>query len=163
MSFGRNILESQVRYGWPTAWSVQNGGVANAILTFGDSNNLTFNGVIQNGGAGTLGITPGGATASVDNIDIIVHGIGGHGAQPQATKDPIVIASQLVIALQTIASRETHPDRDARDAELALQEVVQGEVHRREPDARAEGRAGLHLGEQQHALVDPARHAAGQG
>ena len=28
MSFGRNILESQVRYGWPTAWSVQNGGVA---------------------------------------------------------------------------------------------------------------------------------------
>ena len=35
--------------------------------------------------------------------------LGGHGAQPQATKDPIVIASQLVIALQTIASRETHP------------------------------------------------------
>lgn len=59
--------------------------------------------------AGTLGITPGGATASVDNIDIIVNGVGGHGAQPQATKDPIVIASQLVIALQTIASRETHP------------------------------------------------------
>jgi len=59
--------------------------------------------------AGTLGLTPGGATASVDNIDIIVHGVGGHGAQPQATKDPIVTASQLVIALQTIASRETHP------------------------------------------------------
>ena len=59
--------------------------------------------------AGTLGITPGGATASVDNIDIVVHGVGGHGAQPQATKDPVVIASQLVIALQTIASRETHP------------------------------------------------------
>lgn len=61
------------------------------------------------GAAGTLGITPGGATASVDNIDIVVHGIGGHGAQPQATKDPVLIASQLVIALQTIASRETHP------------------------------------------------------
>lgn len=59
--------------------------------------------------AGMIGITPGGATASVDNIDIIVHGIGGHGAQPQATKDPVVIAAQLVIALQTIASRETHP------------------------------------------------------
>ena len=59
--------------------------------------------------AGTLGITPGGATASVDNIDIIVHGVGGHGAQPQATKDPIIIAAQLVIALQTIASREIHP------------------------------------------------------
>lgn len=59
--------------------------------------------------AGSLGITPKGATASVDNIDIVVHGVGGHGAQPQATKDPIVIAAQLVLALQTIASREIHP------------------------------------------------------
>lgn len=59
--------------------------------------------------AGQLGITPGGMTASVDNLDIVVHGIGGHGAQPQAAKDPVVIASQIVLALQTIASRETHP------------------------------------------------------
>lgn len=59
--------------------------------------------------AGQVGITPGGMTASVDNLDIDVHGIGGHGAQPQATKDPVVIASQIVLALQTIASRETHP------------------------------------------------------
>lgn len=59
--------------------------------------------------AGQVGITPGGMTASVDNLDIVVHGIGGHGAQPQATKDPVVIASQIVLALQTIASRETHP------------------------------------------------------
>jgi len=59
--------------------------------------------------AGQVGITPGGMTASVDNLDIVVHGVGGHGAQPQATKDPVVIASQIVLALQTIASRETHP------------------------------------------------------
>ncbi len=59
--------------------------------------------------AGQVGITPGGMTASVDNLDIVVHGIGGHGAQPQATKDPVVIAAQIVLALQTIASRETHP------------------------------------------------------
>lgn len=59
--------------------------------------------------AGTLALTRGGATASVDSVDITVHGIGGHGAQPQTTKDPIVIASQLVLALQTIASREIHP------------------------------------------------------
>lgn len=59
--------------------------------------------------AGTLGVTYGGATASVDSVDITVHGVGGHGAQPQSTKDPIVIASQLVLALQTIASREIHP------------------------------------------------------
>jgi amidohydrolase len=59
--------------------------------------------------AGQLGVTPGGMTASVDSIDIIVRGIGGHGSQPQVAKDPVVIASQIVIALQTIASRETHP------------------------------------------------------
>jgi amidohydrolase len=59
--------------------------------------------------AGSVGLTPGGMTASVDSVDIVVRGIGGHGSQPQVTKDPVVIASQLVLALQTIASRETHP------------------------------------------------------
>ncbi len=59
--------------------------------------------------AGTLGLTPGGMTASVDSVDITVRGVGGHGSQPQATKDPVVIAAQLVVALQTLASRETHP------------------------------------------------------
>ena len=43
--------------------TVQNGGAANAILTFGDANNLTFRGLIQNGGAGTLGITKNGTGA----------------------------------------------------------------------------------------------------
>ena len=59
--------------------------------------------------AGTLGVTSGGVTASVDSVDITVHGVGGHGSQPQATKDPIVLAAQLVLALQTIHSREIHP------------------------------------------------------
>jgi hippurate hydrolase len=38
-----------------------------------------------------------------------VHGVGGHGAMPNTTKDPIVLASQIVLALQTIDSRELHP------------------------------------------------------
>lgn len=59
--------------------------------------------------AGSLAITPGGATSSVNSVDIIVHGIGGHGSQPQSTKDPIVLASQIVLALQTIVSRQTYP------------------------------------------------------
>ncbi len=59
--------------------------------------------------AGHVSITPGGAMASVDNLDIIVHGLGGHGAQPQATKDPVVLAAQIVMGLQTIHSREIHP------------------------------------------------------
>jgi hippurate hydrolase len=42
-------------------------------------------------------------------VDIIVHGVGGHGAYPHKTKDPVVLASQIVLALQTIVSRELHP------------------------------------------------------
>lgn len=56
--------------------------------------------------AGQVGITSGYALANVDSVDITVKGIGGHGAYPQTTKDPIVIASQIVLALQTIVSRE---------------------------------------------------------
>lgn len=58
---------------------------------------------------GTFGVTSGPATASTDSVDIVVKGIGGHGAMPNMTKDPIVLASQIVLALQTIASRERHP------------------------------------------------------
>lgn len=59
--------------------------------------------------AGTVAWVPGYALANVDSVDITVHGIGGHGAYPQATKDPIVLASEIVLALQTIASREIDP------------------------------------------------------
>jgi hippurate hydrolase len=58
---------------------------------------------------GTFGVTSGPATASTDTVDILVHGVGGHGAMPNTTKDPIVLASQIVLALQTIDSRELHP------------------------------------------------------
>ena len=47
--------------------------------------------------------------ASSDSIDVIVHGIGAHGASPHQGKDPIVIGSQIVLALQTLVSRELSP------------------------------------------------------
>ena len=59
--------------------------------------------------AGKVGIVPGYALANVDSVDITVRGIGGHGAYPHTTKDPIVLAAQLVTAMQTIVSRETSP------------------------------------------------------
>ena len=58
---------------------------------------------------GTFGVTSGPATASTDTVDIWIKGVGGHGAMPNTTKDPIVLASQIVLALQTIDSRELHP------------------------------------------------------
>ncbi len=47
--------------------------------------------------------------AGVDSVDIIVHGVAGHGAYPHQTKDPIVIGAQIVMALQTLVSRELAP------------------------------------------------------
>ena len=63
--------------------------------------------------AGTIGYNSGYVYANVDSVDITVRGQGGHGSQPQASKDPIVLASQIVIALQTIVSREVHPREPA--------------------------------------------------
>lgn len=63
--------------------------------------------------AGTIGYTPGFALANVDSVDVIVKGQGGHGAYPHTTKDPIVLASRIVGALQTLVSRETDPQDSA--------------------------------------------------
>ena len=59
--------------------------------------------------AGQVGYTEGNIMANVDAVDITVRGIGGHGAVPNKAKDPVVLASQLVLALQTIVSREISP------------------------------------------------------
>jgi hippurate hydrolase len=59
--------------------------------------------------AGKVGYTPGYAMASSTSVDIKIRGLGGHGARPEATRDPIVVAAQVILALQTIVSREDSP------------------------------------------------------
>jgi hippurate hydrolase len=59
--------------------------------------------------AGVLGYTSGPAFANTDTVDLVVKGVGGHGAVPQNTKDPIVLASRIVGTLQTLVSRELDP------------------------------------------------------
>lgn len=59
--------------------------------------------------AGTIGFTPGFTMANVDRIDVTVRGVGGHGASPHTTRDPIVLASAIVTRLQTLVSRESSP------------------------------------------------------
>lgn len=59
--------------------------------------------------AGKVAIAPGYALANVDSVDISIKGKGGHGAYPHLTKDPVVLASRIVLALQTINSREISP------------------------------------------------------
>jgi amidohydrolase len=59
--------------------------------------------------AGTIGYSDGPALANVDSVDMVVRGVGGHGAAPHTTRDPIVLASRIVGALQTLVSRELDP------------------------------------------------------
>ena len=58
---------------------------------------------------GHIGITPGYTSANVDSVDVTVRGVGGHGAYPHKTKDPVVLAAEMINAWQTIASRENNP------------------------------------------------------
>lgn len=58
---------------------------------------------------GTVGLVPGHALANVDSVDIVVRGLGSHGSMPHLGKDPVVLAAQIVLALQTIVSREVKP------------------------------------------------------
>ncbi|MBD3333030.1 amidohydrolase [candidate division GN15 bacterium] len=58
---------------------------------------------------GKIGLRDGVTMASVTDFDLIVHGRGGHAARPQDSVDAIVVASELVAALQTVVSRHSDP------------------------------------------------------
>jgi len=59
--------------------------------------------------AGKVGYVKGYAMANVDSVDVLIKGIGGHGAYPHNTKDPVVMAAEIILKLQTIISREISP------------------------------------------------------
>lgn len=59
--------------------------------------------------AGKVAVTEGYTFANVDSVDVTVHGIGGHGAYPHKTKDPVTLSAEIITAWQTIASRENNP------------------------------------------------------
>lgn len=71
--------------------------------------------------AGTVAITSGAALAGSTSVDVVIRGIGGHGSQPQVTKDPIVMAGEFIVQLQTIVSRQENP----RDPTV----VTVGDIH----------------------------------
>ena len=58
---------------------------------------------------GHIGVTEGYTYANVDSVDVTVRGVGGHGAYPHKTKDPIVLAAEMINMWQTIVSRENNP------------------------------------------------------
>jgi len=70
------------------------------VIAFHDSSDLE---------AGMVAYAPGFALANIDAVDITLRGVGGHGAMPDHTRDPVVLAAETVLALQTVVSREISP------------------------------------------------------
>ncbi|PCI46415.1 MAG: peptidase M20 [Alphaproteobacteria bacterium] len=65
--------------------------------------------VASQGVAGVINVSEGAPWAGSDTVDIVIHGIGAHGASPHLGKDPVLLGSQIVIDLQTLVSRELSP------------------------------------------------------
>jgi amidohydrolase len=63
--------------------------------------------------AGFVGTRPGAVLSAADSMRVTVHGRGAHGSMPQASVDPVVLASMIVVRLQTVVSREVAPTEPA--------------------------------------------------
>jgi hippurate hydrolase len=108
--------------------------------------------------AGTVAVTSGPALAGVTSIDVTLRGMGGHGAQPQSTKDPVVMAGEFIVQVQTIVSRQENP-RDPAVVTIGdihggtKRNVIPGEV-KMELTTRAFSDAAMQI------ILDGIRHAA---
>jgi hippurate hydrolase len=63
--------------------------------------------------AGTVAIGGGPMLASATSLNVVIHGIGSHGSQPQSGKDPILLAAEFVLVSQSIVSRQIDPQQPA--------------------------------------------------
>ncbi len=111
--------------------------------------------------AGMIGYANGFALANVDSVDIVVPGVGGHGAYPHTTKDPVVLASSIVMRLQTLVSRELNP---TDSAVVTVGSFQAGSKHNIIPDeARLQIPVRSYSDETRKALLDGiARIARGE-
>ena len=81
--------------------------------------------------AGKIGYRPGIISAGSTSLDITVRGIGGHAAHPHQTIDPVVLSARVILALQTLVSRETDP---REMAVLTVGAIHGGTKHNAIPD-----------------------------
>ena len=106
--------------------------------------------------AGVIGYVDGPSYANVDSIDLLVRGFGGHGARPHLAKDPIVLAAEIITALQTIVSRELEP---GTPAVVTVGSIHGGTKHNIIPD---EVKLQLTLRSFDDAVADHLVHAIGR-
>lgn len=81
--------------------------------------------------AGSIGYYPGPIFGGVSSVDIHIFGYGGHGAMPHTTIDPVVLASRIVLAVQTLVSREIEP---VQPAVVTVGSIHGGSKHNVIPD-----------------------------
>ncbi len=97
---------------------------------------------------GQIVVQGGPVQASADNIELVVHGVGGHGAMPEQTVDAVAIGAAIVNELQRIISREISPTDTAvvtigsfhagtRHNIIAQRAVLQGTLRTLKPETRA--------------------------
>ena len=104
--------------------------------------------------AGAASVRAGRRMAGTDQIDVIIHGVGGHGSSPQRTKDPVVMGAMAVMAYQTLVSRVVDPQEpsvvtvgafQAGDANNVIPDTATLKVNLRwfEPKVREQLIAGI--------------------
>jgi amidohydrolase len=108
----RDELPGTVKFAFQPA--EERGGGASAMIKDGALSGPEVDAVVglhlwNNLPVGQLGITDGPIFANADGFEITVHGKGGHGALPHQTVDALLVASEIVVALQTLVSRESTP------------------------------------------------------
>jgi amidohydrolase len=81
---------------------------------------------------GAVGLRAGASMAQADNFEVVVEGRGGHASQPNLTVDPVVVASHVVIAAQTIVSRFTDP---LQSVVVSFTTMQGGRIHNIIPDS----------------------------
>lgn len=80
---------------------------------------------------GTIAYSNGYALANVDSVDLDILGVGGHGAYPQVARDPVMLASRTVVALQQLAASES---RNGGPAVISVGSIHGGSKHNIIPD-----------------------------
>lgn len=103
------IAQPAEERGWGAKWMLDDGLYTRFpkpthAVAFHDSAGLP---------AGMIGVRSGYVLANVDSVDLVVKGVGGHGAYPHTVKDPVVLGARIVTALQTLVSREMDPQQPA--------------------------------------------------
>ncbi|MEV0977403.1 amidohydrolase [Streptomyces sp. NPDC049915] len=129
----------------------ESGGGADAMVADGlherfPRPDFLFGQHVAPGPAGFYPHTPGLTMSAADDIDVVVHGVGGHGSRPESTVDPVVTAAYIVTRLQTVVAREVAAKESAV---LTVGQFHAGTKHNIIPD---EARLALNLRSQKAAV-----------